>query len=125
MSSIERRRLLGLGLGAVLLAGSGTLWSGRAAQADDDGSGSLAGHVLGQDGAPLAHVNVTVTSAALDAGDASLTTDDAGGFLLTPAPAGFYDVAAELNGYRPGEVTALRVANGATVQVEIVLERRG
>ena len=125
MSSIERRRLMGLGLAAALAAGTGGIWPESVAQADDDGTGSLAGHVLGQDGTPLAHVIITVTSAALDAGDASLTTDDDGSFLLTPAPAGLYDVAAEREGYRPGAVGALRVASGATAQVEIVLERRG
>jgi hypothetical protein len=125
MNSIERRRLMGLGLAAALVAGTGGVWSEGVAQADDEGSGSLAGRVTADNGAPLAHVSVTVMSAMLDAGDASLTTDDTGRFLLTPTPAGLYDVAAELNGYRPGEVGALRVASGGTAQVEIVLEQRG
>ena len=124
MSAIERRRLMGLGLAAALLAGTGSLWSTTSAQADDEGSGSLAGHVLDPDGAPIARVNITVTSASLDAGDATLTTDETGSFLLTPVPAGLYDVAAELSGYRPGEVTALRVASGSTARVDITLERR-
>ena len=125
MSAIERRRLIGLGLAAALVAGTGSAWSESVAQADDEGSGILAGHVTGDDGTPLAHVTVTVTSAMLDAGDASLTTDDAGRFSLAPAPVGLYDVAAERNGYRPGAVGALRVASGGATQVEIVLERRG
>ncbi len=121
---IERRRLMGLGLAAAVAAGTGTIWSGSVAQADDNGSGSLTGQVVGQDGAPVAGANVTVTSAMLDAGDATLTTDEAGRFLLTPAPAGLYDVAVEREGYRPGSVTSVRVGDNQTARVEIVLERR-
>jgi hypothetical protein len=121
---IERRRLMGLGLAAAVVAGTGVIWSDGVAQADDEGAGSVSGHVVGQDGAPVAGANVTVTSAMLDAGDATLTTDDAGRFLLTPAPAGLYDVAVEREGYRPGQVTSLRVGGNETARVEIVLERR-
>ena len=43
---------------------------------------------------------------------------------LTPAPAGLYDVAVELSGYRPGQATSLHVNGNETARVEIVLERR-
>jgi hypothetical protein len=60
----------------------------------------------------------------LGAGDTTLTTDEAGCFLLTPVPAGLYDVAADLPGYRPGSATSLHVNANETAAVEIVLERR-
>ena len=118
--------MFGLGLVASVLAGLCPSRSIATARADDEsGEGTLAGHVVGSDGGPLAQASVTVTSAALAAGDAILTTDADGRFLLTPAPTGLYDVAVELQGYRPGLVGGLRVASGETVQVEIVLEARG
>jgi len=126
MNPMPRRRLFGLGLAASVLAGLCPSRSIANARADDEtGEGTLAGRVVGADGGPLAQANVTVTSAALAAGDATLTTDDGGRFLLTPAPTGLYDVAVDLQGYRPGLVGGLHVGNGETVQVEIMLEPRG
>jgi len=118
--------VFGLGLAASVLAGLCPSRSIANAQADDEsGQGTLTGRVVGADGGPLAQASVTITSVALAAGDATVSTDDGGRFLLTPAPTGLYDVAVELQGYRSGLVGGLRVGNGETVQVEIVLEARG
>ena len=79
---------------------------------------------MGADGAPLAGAIVTVVSAELDAGDVTLTTDDAGRFTLGPLRPGLYDVIVELAGYRRGSLSTLKVEDGRTTQADIVLERR-
>jgi hypothetical protein len=121
---IERRRLFGLGLAATLALGGLAGPADDAAQAQEAGSGQLNGQVFGQDGAPIADAIVTVSSAELDAGDATLTTDGNGQFTLGPVRPGLYDVAVELTGYRRGLLTTLRVDEGRTTRAEIVLERR-
>jgi hypothetical protein len=127
---VERRRLLrrvGLTVAAAIAAGglSGTFsWPAQAQHDEDPGTGQLAGQVLGADGAPLAGAFVTVISPELDAGDTSLTTDEAGRFTLGPIRSGLYDVAVEVEGYRRGLLATLKVENGQITQAEIVLERR-
>ena len=126
---VERRRLMRLGgltVAATIAAGglSGPLVEAARAAEDDSGSGRLAGQVLGADGAPLAGAIVTVTSPELDAGDTSLTTDEAGRFALGELRPGLYDVAVELSGYRRGMLSTLKVENGQTTQADLVLERR-
>jgi hypothetical protein len=127
---VERRRLLrhvGLTVAAAIAAGSLSGARSEPAQAqndDDPGTGQIAGLVLGTDGVPLAGAIVTVISPELDAGDTSLTTDEAGRFTLGPIRPGLYDVAVELEGYRRGLLATLKVENGQTTQAKIVLERR-
>jgi hypothetical protein len=118
---IERRRLIGLGVAATLALGGLTETDVRAQEA---GAGRLEGHVMGDDGAPLAGAVVTITSAELDAGDATVTTDDRGQFALDPARPGLYDVAVELVGYRDGSLTALQVQPSQPTRADIVLQRR-
>jgi hypothetical protein len=126
---VERRKLLRLGgltVAATIAAGglSGGAEQTVHAQDGESGSGQLAGLVTGADGAPLGGANVTVSSAELDAGDTTLTTDDGGHFTLGPIRPGLYDVAVEVNGYRRGSLATLTVENGKTTQADIVLERR-
>ena len=75
-------------------------------------------------GMPLAGANITVISPELDAGDTTLTTDEAGRFSLGPIRPGLYDVSVEVNGYRRGLLTTLKVENGRTTPADITLERR-
>jgi len=124
---VERRQLLslgGLGLAATLTTGGLARALSEAARADEGGSGQLAGLVVSADGAPIAGAIVTVVSAELHAGDATLSTDDAGRFALGPVRPGLYDVVVELTGYRRGSLDTLKVEDGHTTQAEIVLERR-
>lgn len=118
---IERRRLIGLGLAATLTLAGLT----RAdVQAQEAGTGRLEGQVVGDDGAPLAGAFVMITSAELDAGDATLTTDDRGQFALGPIRPGLYDIAVEREGFRDGSLTALQVQPSQPTRAEIVLQRR-
>lgn len=119
---IERRRLIGLGVAATLALGG--LAGQHSAKAQETGSGRLDGHVVADDGAPLAGAVVTITSAELETGDTTLTTDDQGQFTLGPVRPGLYDVAVELDGYRDGSVTAIQVQDGRPTLAEIVLQRR-
>ncbi|MCC7370214.1 MAG: carboxypeptidase regulatory-like domain-containing protein [Chloroflexi bacterium] len=116
---IHRRRFVQVGgvIAAALLAGTA---GSAAAQA----TGELAGLVTGPDGAPLAGAIVTVTSADLESGEASLTTDAAGRYTLGQIPPGLYDVTVELQGYRKGSLATLKVEDGRTTQADLVLERR-
>jgi hypothetical protein len=120
----QRRRLFGLGLAVTLALGGLAGPTEDVVQAQEVGSGQLSGQVLGPDGAPLADAIVTVSSAELEAGDTTLTTDGNGQFTLGPVRPGLYDVAVELNGYRRGLLATLRVDDGRTTRAEIVLERR-
>jgi hypothetical protein len=121
---IERRRLIGLGVAATLALGGLAGRHPTEAQAQESGAGRLEGHVVGDDGAPLAGAAVTITSAELETGDATLTTDDRGQFTLGPVRPGLYDVAVELTGYRDGSLTSLQVQDGQATPAEIVLQRR-
>lgn len=126
---VERRRFLRLGgltVAATIAAGGLSAPSREVARAadDEDGTGQLAGQVLGADGAPLPGAIVTVLSPELDTGDAALTTDDTGRFTLGPIRPGLYDVSVELNGYRRGLLASLKVENGQVTSADIVLERR-
>jgi hypothetical protein len=118
---IERRRLIGLGVAASLALGGLT---GTDVQAQEAGVGRLEGHVVGDDGTPLAGAVVTITSPELETGDATVTTDDRGQFALDPARPGLYDVAVEMAGYRDGSLTALQVQTSQPTRAEIVLQRR-
>lgn len=131
----ERRRLVqrgGLALAGVLLtiasggslAGVGSLAAPATARAQEEGAGHLVGLVTAADGGPLAGAVITVSSAALPTGDASLTTDEAGRFRLGLIPPGLYDVAVELPGYRRGLLGGLKVEDGRTTDASLVLERR-
>ena len=119
---IERRRLIGLGMAATLALGG--LAGRHSAEAQEAGAGQLDGHVVADDGAPLAGAVVTITSAALDTGDTTLTTNDQGQFTLGPVRPGLYDVAVELAGYRDGSLTAIQVQESQPTRAEIVLQRR-
>jgi hypothetical protein len=122
---IERRRLIGLGLAATLAVGGLTgQRSAATVQAQEGGSGRLEGHVVGDDGAPVAGAIVTVTSPELEAGDATLTTDERGQFALGPVRPGLYDVAVEMAGYRDGSLTSLSVQASESTRAEITLQRR-
>jgi hypothetical protein len=124
---IGRRRLFGLGLAATLAVGGLSDLTGRLgapANAEEGGEGHLDGHVLADDGSPLAGATVTVISAELEAGDATLTTDGDGRFALGPVRPGLYDVVVELDGYGRGSLTTLRVQDGQATRAEIVLQRR-
>jgi hypothetical protein len=121
---IERRRLFGLGLAATLALGGVTGQAQDDVQAQEAGSGHLSGQVTAPDGAPIPDAVVTVSSAELDSGDATLTTDGNGQFALGPVRPGLYDVAVELTGYRRGLLTTLRIDEGRTTHADIVLERR-
>ena len=121
---IERRRLIGLGVAATLALGGLAGRHPTEVQAQESGAGRLEGHVVGDDGATLAGVVVTITSPELKTGDATLTTDDRGQFTLGPVRPGLYDVAVEHAGYRDGSLTALQVQDGQPTPAEIVLQRR-
>jgi hypothetical protein len=121
---VERRRLIGLGLAATLAVGGLTGEHSGTVAAQEDGAGRLEGQVVGDDGAPVAGAIVTVTSPELETGDATLTTDERGQFVLGPVRPGLYDVAVEMAGYRDGSLTSLSVEAGGSTRAKITLQRR-
>ncbi len=121
---IERRRLIGLGVAATFALGGLAGQYSAEAQAQEAGTGRLEGHVVADDGGPLAGAVDKITSAELEAGDTTLTTNDQGQFTLGPVRPGLYDVTVELDGYRDGSVTAIEVQGSRPTWAEIVLQRR-
>jgi hypothetical protein len=121
---VERRRLIGMGLAATLAVGGLAGQHSAKVQAQEGGTGRLEGYVVGDDGAPVAGATVIVTSAELETGDATLTTDDRGQFALGPVRPGLYDVAVEMTGYRDGSLTSLSVQESQATRAEITLQRR-
>ena len=120
-SQIRRRRVVGLGLAAaVAIAVHGAETGTAGAQ----GGATIAGRVVDEDGAPVAGAAVTIASTYLPAGEESLETDGAGAFRLADLPAGLYDVFVEI-GPRHAELRDVRVADGGTARVEIVLGKPG
>jgi hypothetical protein len=67
---------------------------------------------------------VTIASTYLPAGEESLETDGAGAFRLADVPAGLYDVFVEI-GPRHAELRDVRIVDGGTARVEIVLGKPG
>jgi hypothetical protein len=75
-------------------------------------------------GAPLGGVNVTVASFDLPAGELGLVTNDRGAFQTGAVPPGLYDIFATATEFLPGEIRDVRLEDGRTATVEIVLVRR-
>jgi outer membrane receptor protein involved in Fe transport len=91
---------------------------GAPALAQHATTGSLAGVVVGPDGAPLAGATVRLISMQ---GVTSAATDDDGRFLLphlTPAP---YDVRIEHEGFRPAERNGVEVRLGQRSELSITM----
>lgn len=84
-------------------------------------TGSLTGSVKGANGAPLAHVRVTLSSPAMFA-PRVLTTDANGEWRAPLLPVGAYRVQAAKDGFIGAEAVNLRVGIGTAFHQELVLK---
>ncbi|MEM6456009.1 MAG: TonB-dependent receptor [Acidobacteriota bacterium] len=80
--------------------------------------GTIAGRVTDVDGAPLPGVTVTLDDPSLPRAARVDQTDADGRFRLTPLPAGRYDVAFTLEGFRTERVAQLAVGVGQSVRID-------
>lgn len=81
---------------------------------------AITGTVIGNDGRPIeaALVSAVRLDNAIVRG---AVTDARGGFRLAPLAPGFYGVAARKLGYRSAELTSVRLGDGQTLDVSVVL----
>src|SRR5687767_5888316 len=84
------------------------------------GSGSLAGMVVDQAGAPVPGATVTATAAATNLSRTSLTGPD-GAYMVAGLPPGTYRLYMELSGFRPLTREGIHLATGETVRVDAQL----
>ena len=83
-------------------------------------TGKLRGTVVNPDGEVLEGVVVRVTSPALQ-GVRSSKTGNSGKFYIPALPPGFYEVRAELDGYRAWAKQDLRISMGSSFTLDIIL----
>lgn len=81
-------------------------------------TGTLAGAVVGADGAPVAGATVQLISKQ---GASSVTTDADGRFLLPHLTPARYDVRVEHQGFRPAELVAVDVQLGQRAEIAVTL----
>src|SRR5688572_7240830 len=83
--------------------------------------GSIAGTITDSTGAAMPGVSVTVTSVERQTTD-TVTTNPAGLYVKERLLPGTYTVKAELSGFRPATVTAVRVSVDTQTGVDLGLE---
>jgi hypothetical protein len=94
---------LALGAGQLLAQGS---------------TGKIEGHVRDQAGAPVASAQVVIVGTAFVA-----TANQQGYFFINNVPSGTVNLKAVFVGYKPVEVSGLKVLAGQTVEQDITLEQ--
>jgi len=108
-----RRRARQLELGELLVG----LWLAALAWAGT--TGKVAGTTTDANGVPLPGVALTVEDSRLGA-----TSDANGQYVILQVPPGQHTVTAQLVGYRPTSVTAVRVSADRTTQVNFTLHEQ-
>lgn len=83
-------------------------------------TGRVQGHVLDEDGAPLAEVQLTLTSPSL-LGSRTANTDQSGRFQVSALPVGIYQLAARRVGFRPVVLENIAVRLGETVNLARII----
>jgi hypothetical protein len=81
-------------------------------------TGKLEGRIRDQNDQPVANARVNIVGTAFAA-----TANPQGYWFINSVPAGSYDLRAAFVGYRPKEITGVRVLSGQTVTQDIVLEQ--
>jgi hypothetical protein len=79
-------------------------------------TGRVQGRVLDEDGAPLAEVQLTLSSASL-LGTRTVTTDRVGRFQVAALPVGTYHLSARRIGFHPVVLESIPVRLGETVNL--------
>jgi carboxypeptidase family protein len=79
-------------------------------------TGAIAGRALSPDGTPAAGVVVTAGGGSI-LGERTVTSNDAGRFLLPVLPAGTYEIDVRGVGYAPLRVTGVTVVLGGTTSL--------
>jgi hypothetical protein len=106
-------------MAAVLLAVACLMAVAPGAFAQTAGS-TLVGHVTDKDGGPLPGVTVTAKNAETGLSRSTVTGSD-GAFRLPSLPVGSYDVNAELSGFAPVTVQAVRLNVATERSIEITM----
>lgn len=83
--------------------------------------GTISGTVRDSSGAVIAGAKVTVTNPATNQ-VSSLTSNEAGEFVVSSVAVGSYTILAEKTGFRPAQITGLNVDAATTARAEIKLE---
>ncbi len=91
---------------------------------DDKNSGSIAGTVTDPNGAVIAGATVTATNDATSQ-SRSVTSSDAGRFLIVGLSAGKYTVSAEAPGFTRTVINGIPVSAGTTTNLDITLNIGG
>jgi hypothetical protein len=82
-------------------------------------TGKLEGRVRDQAGAPIAGAQVRIVGTAFGA-----VADTRGYYFINNVPAGTHDLIGQFVGYKPVQVTGLRVPGGQTVTQDFALEQQ-
>lgn len=83
--------------------------------------GSINGTATDASGGTLPGVTVTATSPALQVGQVTAVTDDAGHYLIPDLPRGIYQVRFELQGFQPLVREGLQLTAGFAARVDVSL----
>jgi len=82
----------------------------------------IVGKVTSTQGEPLPGVEVVLSSPNLIGGDQAKLTDAEGKFRFFALPPGVYSVTAKLQGFVPQQRAGVRLSQGKTLTVDLVLE---
>src|SRR4051794_6289114 len=82
--------------------------------------GSITGYVKDATGSTVPNAAVTVKNEATGV-ERRVTTNDAGLFVVTNIPAGFYSVTVEAKGFKKYDVTHNKLDPNATTAIDAVL----
>ena len=88
---------------------------------DAQTTGSVRGEVTDAAQAAMPGVTVTLTGEPIRGAERVAVCGAEGGFLFTGLPPGLYTLRAELDGFTPQELTAVRVRINSTTPVRLVL----
>lgn len=120
MHSVKRSRPARAGLAGLVLAGALALLPSWAA-GQGVTTGSIRGQVTDEARLPLAGAAVIATNTETGFSRQSVAGDD-GLYAVPLLPPGVYNVRVQLIGYRPRDLTGVRVALGSGVTVNATLE---
>jgi len=101
-----------IGLAAVALLVSATTLHAQA-------TGKLEGRIRDQAGAPIAGAQVRIVGTAFGA-----VADARGYYFINNVPAGSIDLIGQFVGYKPVQVTGLRIIGGQTITQDFALEQQ-
>ncbi|MBI3264466.1 MAG: carboxypeptidase regulatory-like domain-containing protein, partial [Acidobacteria bacterium] len=115
---MTRKRFLICGAGALVVWSTVGLSAARGQSAYDS---ILTGTVFDSSRGVVPAAAITVSGSSLLSGSRVSATESDGTYRFTALPAGFYDVTADLKGFRSVQRTGIRLPPGATIIVDFEL----